>query len=399
MLDDQHRSIPLAPLMRIGGEAPLLLSEELSQWQRVRRWLAQRFWPLVLVVLPALLSILYFGLIESDRYVSEAKFVVRAPSTAALGQIANVLQGSGIVKSADDAYVVHGYLESRDALLELSKNSGLEEMFGRPEADILSRYPKFYRKANVEDLYKHYLKFVYLDYNQTTGISLLRVQAFRPKDAHDLAAAMLDNAEVLINRLNERAQQDAIENAIKEIDFSKERALAAQAKVTEFRTRESLIDPNLTSKSMLEAITKLSVEIAQSSAQAIEIGKAAPQSPQLATIRTRIASLQEEVQKQRQMLGGNSGALAPKIAEYDRLMLETEFATHGFLTAMATLESARQDARKQKIFLDRVAEPSMPDIPTYPYRLLSIAIVSVLAYLLYRIGALLVKDTLGHSVK
>ena len=41
----------------------------------------------------------------------------------------------------------------------------------------------------------------------------------------------------------------------------------------------------------------------------------------------------------------------------------------------------------------------MPDIPTYPYRLLSIAIVSVLAYLLYRIGALLVKDTLGHSVK
>jgi hypothetical protein len=145
-----------------------------------------------------------------DRYVSEAKFVVRAPSTAALGQIANVLQGSGIVKSADDAYVVHGYLESRDALLELSKNSGLEEMFGRPEADILSRYPKFYRKANVEDLYKHYLKFVYLDYNQTTGISLLRVQAFRPKDAHDLAAAMLDNAEVLINRLNERAQQDAV---------------------------------------------------------------------------------------------------------------------------------------------------------------------------------------------
>ena len=161
-------------------------------------------------LLVALLSILYFGLIESDRYVSEAKFVVRAPSTAALGQIANVLQGSGIVKSADDAYVVHGYLESRDALLELSKNSGLEEMFGRPEADILSRYPKFYRKANVEDLYKHYLKFVYLDYNQTTGISLLRVQAFRPKDAHDLAAAMLDNAEVLINRLNERAQQDAI---------------------------------------------------------------------------------------------------------------------------------------------------------------------------------------------
>ncbi|NDA48431.1 MAG: hypothetical protein EBY21_14395, partial [Alphaproteobacteria bacterium] len=99
MLDEQHRSIPLAPLMRIGGEAPILLSEELSRWQRLRRWLSERFWPLVLVVLPALLSILYFGLIESDRYVSEAKFVVRAPSTAALGQIANVLQGSGIVKS------------------------------------------------------------------------------------------------------------------------------------------------------------------------------------------------------------------------------------------------------------------------------------------------------------
>jgi capsular polysaccharide transport system permease protein len=399
MLDEQQKSIPLAHLMRIGGEAPVLLSEELSQWQRLRRWLIQRFWPLVLVVLPAVLAVIYFGLIESDRYVSEAKFVVRAPSTGGIGQIANVLQGSGIVKSADDAYVVHGYLESRDALLELTKSAGLKEIFSRSEADFLSRYPKFYRKANIEDLYKHYLKFVYLDYNQTTGISLLRVQAFRAKDAHDLAAAMLDNAEVLINRLNERAQQDAIENALKEIEYSQERALAAQTKVTDFRTRESLIDPNLTSKSMLEAITKLSVEIAQASAQAIELGKAAPQSPQLATIRTRISSLQEEVQKQRQMLGGSSSALAPKIAEYDRLMLETEFATHSFLTAMASLETARQDARKQKIFLDRVAEPSMPDLPTYPYRLLSIGIVSILAYLLYRIGALLVKDTLGHAVK
>ena len=228
MLDEQQRSIPLAHLMRIGGEAPVLLSEELSQWQRLRRWLIQRFWPLVLVILPAVLAVIYFGLIESDRYVSEAKFVVRAPSTGGIGQIANVLQGSGIVKSADDAYVVHGYLESRDALLELTKSAGLKEIFSRSEADFLSRYPKFYRKANIEDLYKHYLKFVYLDYNQTTGISLLRVQAFRAKDAHDLAAAMLDNAEVLINRLNERAQQDAIENALKEIEYSQERALAAQ---------------------------------------------------------------------------------------------------------------------------------------------------------------------------
>ena len=71
----------------------------------------------LLIVLPTLLSGFYFGLIAADRYVSEARFVVRKPSNPVRGSaqtlsIDDAPKGLG----GDDSYVVRDFLNSRDAL-------------------------------------------------------------------------------------------------------------------------------------------------------------------------------------------------------------------------------------------------------------------------------------------
>jgi capsular polysaccharide transport system permease protein len=184
------------------------------------------------VVLPTFLALIYFGLLAADRFETEAKFVVRGPSAGTTSQIASLVQGSTIVRSADDAYVVHEYIVSRDAMRQLVAKDGLLDILNPSEADFLWRYPSWFSQPSEEHLFQHYLKFVSVSYDQTTGISTLKIQAFRAEDAKKIADALLRDSEILVNRLNERAQGDAIDSALREVEASKVRALEAQGKVT-----------------------------------------------------------------------------------------------------------------------------------------------------------------------
>ena len=62
-------------------------------------------WSFVLIVIiPSVFSIIYFGLIASDRYVSSSSYVIRSPQkTASAGGLSAFLQSSVLARSTDDA--------------------------------------------------------------------------------------------------------------------------------------------------------------------------------------------------------------------------------------------------------------------------------------------------------
>lgn len=43
-------------------------------------WLEKRRWFALFVILPTLLTAIYYGFIASDIYVSESRFVIKAPT-------------------------------------------------------------------------------------------------------------------------------------------------------------------------------------------------------------------------------------------------------------------------------------------------------------------------------
>ncbi len=371
---------------------------------------AKPVWPVVafvrrhiavalIVALPTALATIYFALIAAARFETEAKFVVRGPNSGSASQLASLVQGSTIVRSADDAYVVHEYITSRDAMRQLVAEDGLLEVFGRPEADFAWRYPGWFTTPNEETLFKHYLKFVSVSYDQTTGISTLRVQAFRPEDAKKIADALLRNSEMLVNKLNERAQRDAIASAEREVAASRARAIAVQDEVTAFRNREAVLDPSRVSAAALETIARLSLDEAQTNASLAELMKSSPQNPQVLTLRLRIAALEDQITKERLQLAGSDSSMAPRIAEYEKLMLEREFAERTFVSALNSLETARLDAQRQRLYLERISSPAVPDYAAYPYRLTFIAATFLLSGMIYRIARALVLDTLAHAIR
>ncbi|MGE0700079.1 MAG: capsule biosynthesis protein [Hyphomicrobiaceae bacterium] len=351
----------------------------------------------LMVVLPTLATAIYLLLFAASRYEAEARFVVRSPSNGAASQLASLMQGTTIVRSADDAYIVHAYLNSPDILRRLVSSANLLELLARPEADFLWRYPLPFLAHNEERLRRHMQWMINVDYEYTSGISTLKVQAFRPEDAKALAEAMLAESELLINRLSERAQTDAIATAEREVELTRRKAREMHARVTDFRHRVGMIDPGHVSKAAFETISKLALEMAQTNAQLAEVEKASPQSTQISSLRYRLTALDSQIKAEQKQLAGSDTSLAPLIAEYERLSLEREFAERTFASALTTLEAARLDTQRQRLFLERIAAPAKPDYARYPSRLLSVLGVLAICWMIHGILGQLVRDAISHA--
>jgi capsular polysaccharide transport system permease protein len=324
---------------------------------------------MVVVAFPTLLAAFYFFAIAAERYESEAEFVVRSPATAASNQLNSVVQGpSNSMRSSDDAYIVVDFMLSRDAMDYLITNADLQKLFDRPEADFIWRYPGLFFSENRERLFKHYLRFVSIDYDETTGIADLKVQAFRPADAQRIANVLIARAEILTNELNDRSSADAIRTALAEVQNAERQAHAALDALTRFRDREKMIDPSEISVASLNTIAQLSLETAEANAELSEIEKVTPSGPHIDELRNKIAALQAQIASEQLKLTGSSNSLAPELAEYQNLMLDQKFAEKAFLSALTSLESARVDAERQRVFVEQVTTADLPDYPAYPYR-------------------------------
>jgi capsular polysaccharide transport system permease protein len=386
-------------LVRLGVDPAEALGAPVDGgWKRWSRRLFQEYFLLfALVMAPTAVSAIYFLGFAADRYESEAKFVVRSPATNTSNQLSGLVQGSSIVRSSDDAYIVKEFILSRDASDYLAANAGLLTVLGRPEADFLWRYPSPFAAATRESLFKHYLKFVSVDYDQSTGVADLRVQGFRPADAQQIAQALIARAELLINGLNERSGADAVKSALAEVEQAERRAHKALAAVTEFRSREKVIDPAQASLAALNTIASLSLTTAEANASLIDAAKATPGSPQVATLSRKIAALQDQIAIERSKLAGGSDSLAPRLAEYEGLILDQTFAEKAFLSALTALETARIDAQRQRVFLESVSSADLPDYAAYPHRALWILVVFATGLLCWRIVRTLVADTRSHT--
>jgi capsular polysaccharide transport system permease protein len=350
------------------------------------------------IVVSVLAVVSYYSLIASDRYESESRFVIRsAGGSATNNALSEIVQNVGVSRAGDDAFVVREYLLSRDAVAFLERDGLLRRALRKAHGDFFWTFPNFYTSSSDEGLYKYYRRFVSATYDPATGISELGVSAFDPHDAKLISTRLLDAAEGLVNRLNARAKQDAVTNAEKEADQLKARVFAAQSNLTAFRTRESLLDPSQASLASLEAISSLSIEVVQVHMQITEIERTSPSAPQVSALVVRLRTLEDEILSQRRRLAGSSSSIANKIAEYERLSLEREFSERALLGAMSAVELARLDADRQQVYLERIATPSLPDHPRYPYRVLWCAAAILGGLLLTRVLFLLLEDSRRHA--
>jgi capsular polysaccharide transport system permease protein len=368
-----------------------MINDALGRLRRLNRLF------LATVVIPTFLAIAYFGLIASDVYVSESRFVVRSPEKQSTGALGLVLKSAGFSNTGDEIYAVQDYALSRDALHDLNKSGLVTKAFSNPYVDPINRFGLFPFSRSFEDLYRYYGSMVKTDHDTSSSITTLTVRAYTADDAYALNQRILSLSETLVNELNARGRNDLIGYAQKEVSDAEQRARSAAVALSAYRNQEAIVDPEKQAQVQLQLVSKLQDELIATQGQLVQLRAFTPQNPQIEVLQARVSSLNGAIQKETSDVAGSNQSLAGKLVRYQRLSLESQFADRQLASAMASLEEARNDARRKQIYLERIVQPNHPDIAIEPRRMRSIFATFVLGLVAWAILTMLLAGLREHQ--
>lgn len=364
----------------------------LFRFQRRPSWLF-----IITVVLPFFGSIIYFGVLASDVYVSESQFVVRSASKPAASGLGVLLQSAGFSNASEEVFTAKAFAESRDALRSLNRDGAYSRAYSRSNISVIDRFNGFGWHGSFEDLYKYFSSHVSVTADATSSISTLTVRAYTADDAYWINRRLLEMSEATVNTLNERAQRDLVQYATVEVEAAKEQAARAAISLAELRTRSGIVDPEKQAEIQLQMISKLQDELIASNTQLAQLRRFAPRNPQIPALEERISTIRREIDMQSRMLVGSGTSLARSAVEFQRRMLENQLAEKQLASALASLEEAKNEARRQQVYVERIVAPNRPDEATEPRRLRGVLATLAIGLVVWGVCSMLLAGVREHG--
>jgi capsular polysaccharide transport system permease protein len=355
-------------------------------------------WYLLLVLLPTVAVGGYYAFYAADIYESESRFLVRGrqASNTSSGALGALLGGAGVRTGSEEARAVVSFLDSFDAVAGLRRSVDIVTYWRRPEADEIAKLR--WENPESERLLRYYRRRVTVEFDTETGITRLKVHAFRPRDSQEMNEELLRLSEELVNRFSNRTLEDTLRVARQEVRGAEQRVEAARQAVSDFRERERSLDPAATAAGAVQSITQLEGALRQARTEQQERSAfMRPDNPQMQVLNNRIAALTQQIASERARITRGDQALTQQIADYERLLLEREFADRQLTSAYTSLESTRADAQRQQIFLMRVAEPHLPERALFPRATFNTVTVFLGLTVLFGIGWLLIAGAREHA--
>lgn len=366
---------------------------------RTRSMLLRHRWFFLLVIVPTVLTAIYYAFIASDIYVSQSSFVIKSPGQKASPtlSLANLVQTTGLSAGQEQTKEVVEYIRSRNALRDLQQQMDVRQRYSNGSIDFLSRFPAPFKTNTFENLYRYYGSMVGADVDPESGLAVVQVRAFSPDDAYRINSRLLDLSEELVNRLNQRAEGRAIQEAERRVQEAETRVKNARVAISIYRNSQNLIDPAKQATGVLDIANKLVTEQAALQAQLDLMRRVAPRNPAIPSLQNRIIAISREVAAQNGRAVGTPTGIASKLSAYEKLNVEQEFATQMLTAASTSLEQARTEAEKQQFYVERVVEPNKPDLPTLPERLKRVLVLFGTLVCLYFVGWMIIVGIIEHA--
>lgn len=380
-------------------DATLAADRDHQAAARIGRWLKRNIIFLLTVLVPTAIAIVYYGLIASGVYTSESRFVVRSPQNKpeASGLLSNLLEGTAISKSQDDTYLVHDFILSRDAVRELDAKLGIRKAFASHSIDWFDRFPHVSWNDSFEDFYQYYGNHVGVDSDPASSISVLTVSAYTPEDAQKIGELLLEMSERLVNSLNDRSRHDLIQFAEHDVSLAEQKAQDASLALLAYRSKRSIFEPDTQASIQLEGVAKIREKLISTEAELAQLRKISPGNPQISGLESRAETLRSASRTEASKVTSGSGSFSAQAPEFERLALQSEFADKQLGVALAALESARSEAARKQLYLERLVQPSLPDKAMEPRRVRSIATVFLFGLLAWGTGSLVLAAIREHG--
>jgi len=340
------------------------------------------------VILPSLLSAFYLYTRAADQYASYVGFSVRSETAASptdvLGGLGSLVGAS--TSSTSDTDILYKFIQSRDLVERVNEKIDLREVWSKaPDDPIFS-----YRGSDaLEDLVVEWERKVRIYYDN--GMIDLRILAFDPKDAQNIAKAILDEGGILINELNDIAREDSLRYARSELERSQELLRTARKNVSEFRNEYQMVDPLADVQSQVGVVTSLQQQLAE---QLVSLGmlqsNAQADDPRISQTDLRVKVIREQIEAERQKFGSGSAdvALSELVGQYEVLSVDRQFAETSYTAALASYESARAEAVRQSRYLASYIRPTLAQEAEFPQRAKQLLMIIGFLSLIWIIGSL-----------
>lgn len=331
------------------------------------------------LLLPNIFSVLYYGLIASDQYQSEARFVVRTSSPAIGKDQLGKITGLPSAKIVQDTQIVTNFIHSRAILEILEKQIGVRAKFMREDTDFLARLKS---DATYEEFLDYWDSMVKTSVSPSSGIITVTARAFSGNDSRAVLTAVIAASERTINQLSDRIWKDVVATSTTNLD----RASAKLQEVRERMARQQNKTGVLTIEgasamlsNLMTSLQKEKIELEQS--YAVKLENVSKEAPQMRVLAREIQSKQAQIDDLQRQIAGPTQASEQNLAnvstELSGLQFELQLAEQQFAASVRSFEQVQFISKQQLMYLDSFLEPSLPDEALYPRRAFWILIVGI----------------------
>lgn len=347
------------------------------------------------VLLPLALAMAYLFAVADDQFASKTGFVVRKSDKTASSAF-DILGGITSLSSASstDATILYEFIKSQQMVDLVDRAIDLRTIYSRPEFDPVFAFAP---DGTIEDLERFWARMVQPHFDSSTGLLELKVLAFTADDATRIAEEIVRQSSRKINELSAIARDDATRNAREDLNKTVAFLKSARQKMTEFRSRNQIVDPKADIQVQMGLISTLQTQLAEAMIE-LDMLKLTTRDndPRIQQVEQRIAVIQTRIDAERGKIGASTAGAGPNgepfsdiVGEFESLSVDREFAEQAYVAALATYNEAVADANRQTLYLAPYIEPTHAERSEYPRRFTIIALLALFLGLSWSIVSLI----------
>ncbi|MEQ9692870.1 sugar transporter [Shimia sp. SDUM112013] len=346
----------------------------------------------VFFLAPLAATLYYLYVIAEDQYASFVGFSVKSEESASATDLLGGLS-SFSSSSSSDTDILFQFIQSQELISRINQSINLEEIYSRPDFDPVFSYNP---DGTIEDLVSYWPWMVRVDLDAKTNLIELRVQAFTPEDAQLVAQEIVNESSAMINRLSAIAREDSTRYARADLEKALERLKLARENLTKFRSETQIVDPTADLQGQMGLLNSLEAQLASAQIELnLLLETAREGDPRIAQAERRIIVIKDLIDEERAKfgIGGNARTnerdYSTLVGEFERLMVELEYAQQTYLGAQAALDTALAEAQRTSRYLATFTQPTLAESARYPQRGIIALITGMFLLLAWSVGVLI----------
>lgn len=345
-----------------------------------------------------LLATIYWAILASDRYVSEAQVVIERTEMAASATIdLGALMAGATGGNRADQLLLRTHLLSVDMLNKLDAKLNLRAHYSDSGHDILSRMWR--QDIEQEWFHRYYLHRTQVEFDDYAGVLIIKAQAYNPRTAQAIVATLVEEGERYMNELGHRRAREQVFFLEKQVAEMGEKAIQSRQALLAYQNSKGMLSPQSLAETLLATVNRLEAQLTDLKARRSSLlGYLSPVAPGVIELDMQIQGIEKQLQQEQGRLTSSKGQTLNKtVEEYQRLEMTAKFAEDIYKTALVALEKGRIEALRTLTKVSVLQSPTLPQYPLEPRRFYNITAFIMMAIILAGLVHLLAAIIRDHQ--